>query len=240
LILRQTRWALLTVLRVREAVVFTLAFPIILLALFNTIFDRGAHFTGSMVAYSIASTAFSTLAISLVEQRESGQLKRLRGTPLPPWVFVSAQVLRVVVLATAMIVALLTVGVVAFGVPVDGEALARVALYGALGTATMAVLGIAATAVGRSADTASTLAPFIVVILAFISGVFLPEDVLPDWLEAIGSIFPLAPLADGLQRALTDTGTVQLGNVLALLGWCAVGLLVAVRGFRWTPQAAGA
>ena len=116
--------------------------------------------------------------------------------------------------------------------------LARVALYAALGTATMAVLGIALTAVARSSDTASTIAPFIAVILSFISGVFLPPELLPDWLATIGALLPLEPLADGLQRALLGEGALEPGNLLALAAWGTVGLLVAARGFRWEPQAA--
>jgi ABC-type multidrug transport system permease subunit len=174
LILRQARWALLIVLRVREAIVFTIVFPVLLLVLFNTIFggqaaelsgggelSTEAYYTAAMIAYAVMSAAFTTLALSLVEQRESGQLKRLRGTPLPPWAFVAAQVLRVVVVSAATVAALLAIGVFAFGVEVDAPTLARVALYAALGTATMAVLGMALTAIARSSDTASTLAPFI-------------------------------------------------------------------------------
>jgi ABC-2 type transport system permease protein len=250
LIVRQARWALLIVLRVREAIVFTIAFPILLLVLFNTIFSgqtalagggelsTEAYFTAAMIAYAVMSAAFTTLAITLVEHRESGQLKRLRGTPLPPWVFVAAQVLRVVVVSAAMVAGLLAIGVLAFGVAVDALTLARVALFATLGTATMAVLGIALTAVARSSETASTLAPFIAVILGFISGVFLPTEVLPDWLAAVGGVLPLEPLADGMQRALLGEGPLQAGNLLALAAWGAAGLLVAARGFRWEPQAA--
>jgi ABC-2 type transport system permease protein len=253
LVLRQARWALTIVLRVREAIVFTLIFPVLLLVLFNTIFGAGdgttrlsggarlsseAYFTAAMIAYAVMSAAFTTLAISLVEQRESGQLKRLRGTPLPPWAFVAAQVLRVVVVSTAMVTALLAIGVLVFGVEVDAASLARIALYAALGTATMAVLGVALTAVARSSDTASTLAPFIAVILSFISGVFLPPEILPGWLASIGAVFPLEPLADGLQRALLGEGPLRASNVLVLAGWAACGLAVAARGFRWEPQTA--
>src|SRR5690349_1706846 len=116
LVVQQTRWALLSVLRVRETIVFTLAFPILLLVFYNSIFGgpedatielssgvelaSEAYFTAAMIAYAIMFSSFSTLAISLVSQRETGQLKRLCGTPLPPVIFVIAQILRVAVLGT--------------------------------------------------------------------------------------------------------------------------------------------
>ena len=81
-----------------------------------------------------------------------------------------------------------------------------------------------------------------VVSTSFISGIFVSVDTLPNWLEAIGKIFPLYHLADGLQTCfVTGSGTGLSGqNVASLLVWGAAGLAVAVRRFRWEPQAAGA
>ena len=45
-----------------------------------------------IIAYSISLSTFTTLAVSLTTQRESGQLKRLRGTPMPAWTFIAAQI----------------------------------------------------------------------------------------------------------------------------------------------------
>lgn len=252
LALRQTRWALLTILRVRENVVFILAFPIVLLVLFCSIFGAGGdttelpdggrisaegYFTGAMAAYAITSTAFSALAISLVNQRETGQLKRLRGTPLPSWVFIVAQMLRVIVLSIVIVTILLAIGALVFGVALDVAAISRIAVFGAVGTATMAALAMALTAVTRSADTVSSVAPFTAVMLSFISGVFLPIDVLPDWLATVGGVFPLAPLAEGLHRALVQDGAgLAVENLVIPAAWALVGLAVAVRWFRWEPQ----
>ena len=137
-----------------------------------------------------------------------------------------------------MVTALLAIGVLVFGVDIDAATLARVALYAALGTATMAVLGVALTAVASSSDTASTLAPFIAVILSFIFGVFLPPAILPGWLAAVGSMLPLEPLADGPQRALLGEAPLRASKLLALAAWTVGGLIVAARGFRWEPQTA--
>ena len=83
------------------------------------------------------------------------------------------------------------------------------------------------------------MGPFSAVILSFISGVFVSVEDLPNWLEAIGKIFPLYHLAEGLQTCLvTDaSGTGLSGqNVSSLLVWGVAGLVVAARRFRWEPQ----
>jgi len=43
-----------------------------------------------MIGYGVASTAFAGLAITMVIRRESGVLKRVRATPLPPGTYIGA------------------------------------------------------------------------------------------------------------------------------------------------------
>jgi ABC-2 type transport system permease protein len=258
LVLTQTRYALLTVFRNPRTVVFQMAFPVVLLVLFNSIFTKGsdetvtfaggtitasAYFTAGLAAYAIALSTFTNLAIGLTTQRESGQLKRLRGTPMPSWTFVAAQVMRSAVLVLMMVVALLAIGVIAFGVDLPVEHLIGVIVYLALGTAAFAALGMAVTVFTTTVDSASTIGPFTVVMLSFVSGVFISVDTLPNWLESVGKAFPLYHLAEGLQTCLVSgvggTG-LGAGNVAALAAWGFAGLVIAARRFQWEPQAAPA
>ena len=112
-----------------------------------------------------------------------------------------------------------------------------------LGASVMATLGMAITAYTPTVDAASSVGPFTAVILSFISGIFIPVSVMPNWLAQIGRVFPLEPLADGLQRAVTGAGGgtgLTVHNVVLLLVWGVVGLVVAARKFRWVPQGVGA
>lgn len=256
-VLHLTRYGLRGLLRNPRAVVFTLVFPIVLLVLFNAIFTAGsdddtvvpggerldldAYFTAGILAYAIVFSTFSSLAVSLVTQRESGELKRLRGTPMPPWTFMAAQILRSVLLVVVMTVVVLLIGRFAYGVEIPSDNLLGLAVYLVLGTATMCALGIAITVVTPSADVAGTIAPFAVVLLSFVSGVFIPVEQLPDWAEAIGRVFPLAHLASGLQTTLSPDAAdfgLSAENVAVLGAWGLAGLLVAARRFRWEPAAA--
>ena len=258
IVLRQTHYALLASLRNSRAVVFGIVFPVVLLIMFNSIFSSGsdatvrfhhfvvstrAYFTAGLAAYAIMLQSFSNLAITVTTQRESGQLKRLRGTPMRPWTFVAAHMLRAITFAIAMVIAVLAIGAVAFGVHLEAAACFGIAVYVVLGTSAMASLGMAITPFTPTVDAVSSVGPFVAVILSFVSGVFIPVATLPDWLAQIGKLFPLAPLADGLQLALTGAGTstgLNAHDVGLLVVWGAVGLVVAARRFRWVPQGVGA
>jgi ABC-2 type transport system permease protein len=258
LVLVQARYALLTIARTPRVVVFGIVFPVILLVLFNSIFSSGgdptvkfgggtidaqAYFTAGIAAYAIMLASFSTVAVALTTQRESGQLKRLRGTPMPPWTFMTAQIVRAIVQVVITVTALVLVGVIAYGVHLPGERVIALVVYVALGTACLVTLGIALTVFTPTVEAASTIGPFAAVMLSFVSGVFVSVDNLPNWLESIGKIFPLYHLAEGMQTCFV-TGTSGTGlsgqNVSSLLVWGAAGLIVSVRRFRWEPQAAAA
>jgi ABC-2 type transport system permease protein len=253
----QTRFAMLTALRTARVVAFGIAFPVLLLVLFNSIFAQGhnkvthlgalridtqAYYTAGMAAYAIMLQTFTSLSISLTTQRESGQLKRLRGTPMPRWTFMTAFLLRSVVFVAAMLVVLFAIGALAFHVKLHGAPLGGMAIYAALGTASLAALGVAVTIVCSTPEAAATIGPFSAVLLSFVSGVFIPVADLPHWLQVVGKVFPLSHLATGLQRgvAIGHPGLSLKGSDLAIMaGWMLAGVLIASIGFRWEPQGRG-
>jgi ABC-2 type transport system permease protein len=256
LMVEQARFGLRGGFRNTRAVVFTIVFPVVLLVLFNSVFsgkngttkfhgarvDFASYFTPGIVAYSIMLTGFSGLLIALTTNRERGLLKRYRGTPMPPWVFLGGQILQTVVMVLIMAVLLIAIGAIAYDVHLQDGNIGALAVYLVLGTATMCSLGLALTRVTTTADAASAVGPFVTVILGFISGVFIPVADLPNWLADLGRVFPLAHLAEGLQRCFssTTTGSALDGtNVAVLAAWGVAALAVAIRTFRWEPQGAG-
>jgi ABC-2 type transport system permease protein len=256
-VLHLTKFSLRSMVRNPRAVVFTLLFPIVMLVLFNAVFAAGsddhtvvpggldldldAYFTAGILAYAIVMATYSSLAIGLVSERESGELKRLRGTPMPSWAFVSSLVVRSVLLVALMTVIVLLIGRFAYGVHFPGDNVLGLVVYLVLGTSMFCTLGVALTVVTPSVDAVSTIAPFSAILLSFISGVFIPVEQLPKWAEEIGRIFPLAHLASGLQTTFSpdaDNLGLSATNVAVLGAWHLAALAVAVRRFRWEPVAA--
>ena len=253
----QARFAIATALRTRRTIFLSVIFPVVLLVLFNSIFTHGgtqstklpggaridiqAYFTAGLLAYAAALSTFTTLAVVMTTKRESGELKRFRGTPMPPWTFVAGWILRALAQVVVMAVVLLGIGAIAYGVKIPAGQLAGLVVYLLLGTAAMCSLGIAITAYTPTVDAASTIGPFAVVILSFFSGVWIPVDNLSSALQDLGRIFPLYHLANGLQTTLLPNASgigLSGDNVISLLIWTAIGIFVAARRFNWEPQAA--
>ena len=68
-----------------------------------------------------------------------------------------------------------------------------------LGVATCAILGIGLSALPRSGKSATAVIIPIVLVLQFISGVYLAFTNLPTWLQNVASVFPLKWLAQGMR-----------------------------------------
>lgn len=243
----QTRYALTGFFRNPRAFAFTVILPLFLLIILSTIFHgltkfieaktAALYYTPAIVAYQIMLAGFNSLNLSVVTDREAGMLKRFRGTPMPRWIYLTALIARTIVVVVCAVLVLVVVGVVFYKVPISPNTVIGLVVYTVLGTITMCSLGLAASRVCPTVDTASVVGPFATLLLAFISGVFVPVALVPGWLIDIGRVFPLEYLAQGLRSAFTVTSSsgITAENVGALAGWGVVAMAIALRTFQWEP-----
>ncbi len=232
-----------------RALLFTVVMPVILLVLFNSIFSgttefNGAHvqmvnyYTPGIIAYSIMLSGYSGLLVSVVTARERGILKRFRGTPMPTWVYLGSLVGQQMVVIGGTVALLVGIAVAFYHLHLHPGLVVGLVVYTLVGTATMCSIGLALTTVATTADSASAIGPFSTVALGFISGVFIPVAIMPAWLVDVGKVFPLAHLANGLQRGFTEprsTG-INAADLAVLAVWGVAAAAVALRTFRWDPQ----
>jgi ABC-2 type transport system permease protein len=244
--------------RERDSVVFTFLFPVILLAIFGSVFNDeiapGVSFTqyfaAGMIASGIMLSSFQALSIGIALERDDGTLKRLRGTPMPPVAYFLGKIGQVLVTGVVQAAILLGIGALAFGLDLPGSAnlWLRFAWIFVLGSAAGTVLGIAYSSVPRSGRSASAVVIPVVLVLQFISGVFFVYSQLPAWMRDIAQLFPLKWLAQGMRSVLLPAsfesqeinGSWQLGLCAVVLTlWTVVGLLLCSRTFRWQRRDAG-
>ncbi|MDA2946033.1 MAG: ABC transporter permease [Actinomycetota bacterium] len=202
--------------------------------------DLRTFYVGGFMAYAALYAAFVALLPELVDVRERGLLKRLRGTPLPLSAFVAARFAIVLAITMIGVVAIALCGWAVFGVATRVESLVALVVYTLAGTVAFVCLGFAATTITRSVSGAQGLSNGIGVILAMISGVFFAPTVLPDAARNVARFLPLEPLASGYQSLyVNDASGVGLdaGNLGVLGAWAlaAIGVVV-VAGFRWKPR----
>ena len=243
--------------RQREAVVFTLLLPVLLLAIFGAVLDfelaDGVSFTqyfmAGMVAAGILGASLQNMAITIATERSDGTLKSLAGTPMPRSAYFVGKVVQVLVVTVVTVAVLLLVGTLFYRVDLpSGADWVTFAWVTVLGAAACTLLGIAVSSLARNGRSASATVTPIALVLQFISGVFFAFSEIPGWMQTIAAVFPLKWMAQGLRSvflpdalaAQEPAGSWELGAVAAvLLVWCAAGLVLCVVTFRWHDRSRG-
>lgn len=253
------RYSTIGYFRATDAVFFNFLFPVIMLAIFTIAFSStgnigasgtepgvgfATYYLPGMLSSGILLSGAQALAIQIAMERSSGVLKRLGGTPLSPVSYFIGKIGMVFVAGILQAALLLLVALVAFRVqlPTDPSRWLTFAWVFVLGLIASAFLGIALSALPRSGNTAAAVIVPPVLILQFISGVYLPFTQLPSWLQDVASIFPLKWMAQAMRSVFLPDYFKQvevghdwhLGQVaLVLAGWLVVGLLLSRMTFRW-------
>ena len=244
--------------RSKEAVIFTMLFPIGLIVLFGVIFKQqiapGVKFTQyfvtGMIATGLMTAGFQALAIQIPMERDRGVLKRLLGTPMPRWVYFAGKVLMVAFIAVLETIILLTVATLLFDLNLpDTTAKWLTFLWvSALGITACTLCGIAFSSLARTGRSAPAVVTPVALILQFISGVFFVFTSLPTWMQNLASVFPLKWMCQGLRSvflpasfgAREPSGSYDLDMVALVLGvWCVVALVLCLTTFRWTTKRDG-
>lgn len=247
LLAAQLRYQILLLLRTPSGPFFTFAIPLMLLVALNLVYGDqrvmtrdisfADFYTPSMVAFAIANACYINVVNGIVIARQSGMLKRVRGTPLPGWVYLGGRVG-----ASGMLAALSALGVVVIGTTIfDGVMATSTAVWAVavlvLSMACFCAVGLAVTPLVPSAEAALPFAYGSFLPVAFISDVFFPSDTSPAWLRTAASAFPVRPLARSLQNAFVGgTGFHPPWTEMGVLGaWTISAAVLVAMTFRWEP-----
>jgi ABC-2 type transport system permease protein len=253
LVAHQLRYDLLILWRNPQSRFFTLLLPIIFLVLLTSLFGNHSHvidghtiknatyYVPGIATLGIISSSFVNLVITIVDQRESGILKRRRSTPVPAWVLIASRTLASVILAIVLVAVIAVIGRIVYGVHLPGSTLPAFVLGVIVGAGCFCCIAFAVASFIRNEDSAQPIIQAMILPLYFISGVFVPKDQLSHTLQDIASIFPVSHLNDALFKAFNPatTGSGIAGTDLLIVAvWGLAGLLVALWRFSWSPRSA--
>lgn len=236
--------------RVPIAAFFTVAFPIMVLALLNLLTGDQAtaagrrfaeYLTPTIAVFGLVTSVYTGLAIQTSTARDAGILKRVRGTPLPASIHLAGRIGSSLAVGLLSVVIMAAIGAVAFGVPIPWSRLPLLILLLAVGAACFAALGLAVAGVAPNSQAAQAMANATILPLALISGIFYPLEGGAAWLGRVADLFPLRPLAAAVAAQWRPgEGPPFPGVALATLAlWLAAGMWVAVRRFTWEPRTPG-
>jgi ABC-2 type transport system permease protein len=245
----QVRYANRALWRDYGSAFFAVAFPVLLVLLLPAVFGTGElpfgdglrfpqWYAPAMAVYGIAVHSFVNVPEQVARARDSGILKRLRGTPLPAWLYLAGRLVSILLVGALITTATLAVGAALYGVDVPAARLPAAVLTFLMGTASLAALGLVVAALVPSARSVPAVALVFLLPLSFVSDIFMLGD-LPRVMAGIGWAFPLKHFVHAMVASLNVAAPAAgfaWSHLGVLGGWGLAGAAVAAVRFRWEPR----
>lgn len=239
--------------RTPVAAFFTVIFPLLIFVIFSLVFGNetidylnitvAQYYAPSLAVFAAVSATYTNLAVTTSYQRDQGILKRVRGTPLRPSLYLGGKIASATEIAALSVVIMMSAGVLFYGVQIYARTLPAAIVTFIVGVGCFAALGLLVAGIAPSGQAATAITNATLLPLAFLSGIFIvPGEDPPAWLTAIGNFFPLKHFNDAFQAAFNPEATgaqFQWADLAYMALWGVVAMLIAVRVFRWEPPAGG-
>ena len=254
LLVRWVRARFKILLRGPRGAFFTFIFPMIFLIIFDAA-NKGStlsvtggkvdfvqFYTPGIAVFAVATSCYQGLIILVANLRDQGILKRVRGTPLPPWIYLTALVGAAILAGLLSVLLMFVVAVPAFGFHIYWKLVPAAIVTLLLGAAAITSIALAVSCFVDRPESAQPIAGITFFPLLFVSGIFFPLENSPEWLQRVSHIFPLSHVAQGFEQCFSPHTTglgFSGGHLLNLAVWSVLATLYAARHFRWEKRPGG-
>ena len=248
---RQVKYENKSFWRNPAAAFFTFVLPLTFLVIFNLLLgDNDFQVSGGVtrtsyfyipgiITLSVVSACYTNISIGICISRDRGLLKRIKGTPLPSWVFLFGRIVNAIFITLLLVILVVLIGAIFFDVGLPRSTLPALLVTLMLGAITFCSLGVAVTTLVPNGDAAPAAINASVLPLLFVSDVFIPITDGPGWLGIITHIFPIKPFSTALQTVFNpfESGMgFEFADLGIMLLWAVFGVAIAIRYFSWESR----
>lgn len=200
----------------------------------TTDLTRFDYTVAGIVGFSLMSLAIFGMANGFPADKKSGALRRLRATPLRASQLILATALEYLFIGLLTLIVMFAVATLLFDFNMRGSYLMLV-LFALIGTFSLFGFGMAIGGWAKNENQSAPLSNLVAFPMMFLTGVFFPTYLMPQWLQGISHFLPLTPIIDGIRMITTENASfLTLGPQLAIIGaWTVIIYAIAFRVFRW-------
>ncbi len=166
--------------------------------------------------------------------RENKVIRGLAVTPLPRETLFESEVALRMLVALIQTFLIVVVGRLVFGVELVGNLFLLAGLV-FLGAATFVSMGYMLASFTRSLEGGRNLIQTVQFPMMFLSGIFFPIEMMPNYIRPVVRAIPLTYLGDALRQVMVGFPpkySLQT-NVLILTGWLIFSTILAIRFWKW-------
>lgn len=230
----EAKYEFLRVLRTPAFAIPSLLFPPLFYLLFGVLLNRGssaaAHYLfATYSVFGVMAPGLFGFGVQVAIERERGWLALKRVAPMPPGAYLAAKMLMAMAFALIIYAMLAAMAATLGGVRLDPVQWLALGLIAMLGVLPFCALGLL---IGSRANASASpaIVNFIYLPMAFLSGLWMPLSMLPQFVRDIAVLWPPYHLA---QLALAAIGREYAGSLPAhvafLVAFTAVCFAIARR-----------
>ena len=237
------RAQLTEVRRSRTALFWMTAFPLGFLLLFGYVMARGdgrvmAFMMPGLLTTTLMSGSLFGVAIPLVQQRETGLLRRLQVTPAPAAAIAIAHGATAIMTGLISLIVLMILARLLFGMEMAGSWVTLLGAY-LCGACALVPMGLLVGSTARDMRTAPAIANLLFFPLMFLSGSSFPFAMLPEGVKRFARVLPTTYLNEVYTGVIVRGESLWslAGSLAVLLAFGAVGMVLTSMLFRWEGTA---
>lgn len=239
-VLAQIRGTLLGYWRLPTFVIFSMALPVIFFLFFGLPnvhykFANGASVGVLLMANFAAYGASSILVFNVGIGRAQVRAQKIdllqRATPLPGWAVIVADTVGALLLALVSVIVLYLFAAATAGIRLGAVDWLLLTVRLILGALPLLGLGLAI-GYGSGVNAAPAIANLIYLPMSFASGLFIPLQNLPNFIQTIAPFLPTYHYAEFIRYGVTPTDEPLGTAVLWLVVWGVVLFGIATRAYR--------
>jgi ABC-2 type transport system permease protein len=240
ILLAETKYEFLKLVRLPGFAVPIIVFPLMFYTIFGLSFGSGrtsgsvstaAYLLATMGAFGVIGASMFGLGVSVASERGQGWLTVKRASPMPMTTYLLAKLLMAMLFSAIIIGLMFALGCLFGNVRLSAAGWMSLAVSLILGATPFCTLGLS---VGYLAgpNSAQPIVNLLYLPMSFASGLWMPIQMLPRFIQHLAPYLPPFHLGE---LALSVTGFKPpgeaQGHVLALAGFTAVFLILAIVGY---------
>jgi ABC-2 type transport system permease protein len=166
--------------------------------------------------------------------KQRGVLRRYETTTLKVWQYFIGNVLSNAFIGMLAVALMFVAALIIFDLNMRGNYLNLLAVV-TLGVTMLFGIGLSIGGWAKNENQAAPLSQLVVLPMMFLSGVFFPTFLMPEFLQGIAKYIPLTPIVDSIRMVVTENASLlDLGPQLSVVaGWLVVVYIIAFKVFRW-------
>lgn len=187
-----------------------------------------------IIAMAFMQLGLFGTAPQLVQLREQQVLRRLGATPLPRTTMLASQILWRLTLIIIQAITLIAVGILVFDITILGSYWALFGLF-MLGGVLFIAIGFMIAAFAKTQESVNGITSFLNFPMMFLSGIFFPVEIMPDWIRPVVAAIPVTYIVDALRQVMLETPPLysMATDLIVITAWLIVSSILAVRFFKW-------